>query len=377
MSTKTTKTITTRRKRGPQQKPKRKQTVKKTVTVQRPARKAQRRARATGNTKKNYIHVRRTITPYEIDEMVDVVNGNPSFTAKAFALNPGNANLFPLLSKHARLFDRYEFDDLEFSFQPDQSYIGVQGQAGFVDISVTADALQPVPQTQQAAEILPHCPQGPLLTSKPWNLCIPKKFMQNSIDEWRYVRPDGNIPGGADPHLYDAGQIFLWVSGQTNTTKCGQFKVKGRVRCYNSVLEPSSLPSPNFTIGQIVQTTDIPLVSGVLTPIPFSDVSPSNGYANNIGLVNDTGVVKLPVGNYKVSSTVKITDASLTGIQLTLLKNGSVVWTNVFTTTSTFLSLYLAPFFVQSNGTDVFSVAVTATGTSLNLVDAFALIETA
>ncbi len=362
MSTVTTTTKTSRRQRRPQkQQPrKRKQTVVKTTVVQRPVKRKQKQP--SQRKRKNYINVRKTITPYEIDEMVDIVLGNPDFTVKSYALNPGNANLFPLLSKHARLFDRYEFDDLEFSFQPDQSYIGVQGQAGFVDMSVTADAIQPPPQSQQAAEILPHCPQGPLLTSKPWSLVIPKKFMENALDDWRFVRPDGNIPGGADPHLYDCGQVFLWVSGQTNTTKCGQFKVKGRVRCYNSVLEPNSLPPPNYSASQLMQTQDQNLVNGVNFTVPLSDTSVSSGYANGLGVTNNLGVVKTQPGNYLISATSEfIASGNSTSFTMAILKNGSIVAQANNTLPSAVYggwSLNIPSVYVQMTTSDALSIIV-------------------
>jgi len=296
---------------------------------------------------------------HPIDEQISIVNGSVAFTQTPYAINPGNAKMFPLLSKIATNYERYEFQDLQFCYNPSQNVFSAQGTAGFVDISVTNDATQAPPSSQAIAEVLYHA--GPAQTAEALCLKIPKGFLDPIRGLKKFVRPNGLIPGGTDPHEYDAGQIFFWTLQQAAGTAIGELKVKGHVMLYNQVLETSTTPPVNFDTTYLMTDVFTALPgTGVAGTIPFADVK-----ANNLSVVNNAGQITLPVGNYKIDYHVNalqsVANASLY-IQTLLFKNATNLQNsgNSSAANAGFSSLVnvAGATFVSSNGSDAISLAV-------------------
>jgi len=278
------------------------------------ARKKRTRSRKSGNTRNAIMGGDNRGVAHPIDEQVAIVNGSVAFAQTTFAINPGNSTMFPLLSRIAQNYERYEFVQLEFYYRPNQSVFGAQGVQGFVDISSTNDAAQAPPSTQQMAEIFHHTISGPVETAKTCRLHLSKSYLESSSKQKHFVRPNGQIPGGSDPHLYDCGQIFFWTSGQPAATAIGELRVRGRVVLMNQVLESSTIPHANFSVAQLVQTVNQPLVTSVQSVALLGNTTINNGYTNNISVVNTAGQIVPPVGNYLVSGSVNFNSTGLSTV---------------------------------------------------------------
>jgi hypothetical protein len=304
----------------------------------------------------------RFVVPF--DEQIQLVQANTgAFTAGLLALgiNPGNPAAFPFLSRTAKNYERYEFQDICFEYKPSAGNFADQGKLGFVGISVSDDALQAPPSTQQIAEVFLH--SDIVLTSKPTSICVNKKFMESSTKQLHFVRPNGLIPGGADAHLYDCMQVFFWAVGQAAAGQIGEYRVYGHVLLCNPVLEASSLAPTNFSASQLVSSAGEAIVTATPYTVQFADTTAADGFVNNLQVVNAAGSLLLPVGNYYVEGAVRVvvTGGTATSIMVGLQKNGA----NVFPTNAAFVaavgptSLTL-PFsgYVSVNGTDTLNVNV-------------------
>jgi len=272
------------------------------------------------------------------------------------------------LSRIAQNYERYEFHDLEFYYRPSQSVFGAQGVQGFVDISATNDAGQNPPSTQQMAEIFRHCPAGPVETAQRCVLRLPKPFMESATKQKHFVRPNGLIPGGADPRLFDCGQIFFWTSGQAAGTQIGELRVRGSVCLINQVLENSTIPHINYSVSMLVNSALTPLASTVQTVLPLADTNVAHGYANNLVVVNNGGSLVLPVGNYLAMWNVLFTFSGNSTNYSAYLNKNAVIQPGTFNTPTISypsganpLGQMSGSMYITSNGTDVFQLAVNQT----------------
>lgn len=130
---------------------------------------------------------------------------------------------------------------------------------------------------------------------------------------------------------------------------------------YNQVLETSTTPPVNFDTSYLMTDALNALpVTGVLANIPFSDIR-----ANNLTVVNNAGVITLPVGNYKVDYHVNavqsLANAALY-IQTQFYKNSSNLQTsgNSAAANAGFNSLVnvAGSTFVSSNGSDTIMIGI-------------------
>jgi hypothetical protein len=305
-----------------------------------------------------------------IDEDVGNLNGSAGFLTGTYALNPGNPLLFPFLSRIAQNYERYEFESLVFHYKPSVSGFATQGQQGFVGICATMDIAQAQPNSQQQADIMYHAPV--VETSFPTNLKLPKSFLQcKSVREKFFVRQNGNIPGGNDPHTYDCGQVFVWVNGQTNMNQVGLFRVTGSVKLSNPALDFGVTASalPNYTVSLFSVVNAPAAATGAALSIPFTTVN-----FNNLNITQDgtSSIFTLPPGNFMVdfSGDTDLSGAgAATGLfsQYQLFVNGlatsPVVSTVCPISATNTLPLHAAGslnWFVRSNG----ATTVTAKTTS-------------
>jgi len=299
---------------------------------------------------------RRFIVP--IDEQIQLVSGTVAFAQITFAANPGNATLFPFLSRVAQNYERYEFEDLCFEYRPSASVFATVGAQGFVGVSATDDALQAPPSSQQIAEVYLHSPI--VETAKPTSLCLKKQFMESSTKQLHFVRPNGLIPGGGDPHLYDAAQFFFWTSGQANTNQIGEIRVTGKCLLCNPVLETSTNPAPQFQVGSFQQpNTTTNLATTVSTILPLATVGA-------IGLVipNNAGTFTPPVGNYLITAMVNfLASGNVTQFNANIQKNAALIPAAGLGNDSTLPSAAypawsapIPPVFVSCNGTDTITL---------------------
>jgi hypothetical protein len=238
------------------------------------------------------------------------------------------------------------------------------GTQGFVGLSATMDATQAPPSNQAQADVLHHSPI--VETAKNTSLVLPRSFLQSkSAREKWFVRQDGFIPGGTDPHTYDCGQLFAWTVGQANTNAIGILRVVGRCLLSNPVTSTSANPQPNFNVSTF-SVVNVPVgTSGVAVNFPFSS---GVVLTNPLGITLQSSLFTLPAGNYLVDFAGDL-DGSVVGSGLQLGAIISVNGTQLgpFLTatvpqsaTSTFLGhvAISQTGFVQSNGTTTVAIIV-------------------
>lgn len=305
-----------------------------------------------------------------IDEQIQIVAGSTTFSSLAFPLNPGSPTTFPMISTVAQKYERYDFVDLVVEYKPADGAFATDAVKGWCAIACTMDAKQSNPSSQQQAEIFHNSPVT--LIHKPCSIQIPKKFLEESSNQKHFVRPNGFIPGGADPHLYDCGQFFFWVNLCPNTNNIGELRIKGSVRVYNLVLETSTNSPPNFTVSQFIGNAGELATTAVTLQLLFADVTPGDGFVNNLGIVNTAGSFVPPIGNYLVDIMVKSTNTGNGTLWTMSLDKNGVLAAAVFPALSlpsgaNSVVTLTESVRVTANGTDAFTVMATntfSTGTS-------------
>jgi len=143
------------------------------------------------------------------------LNGTGSF--QVFA-NPAQDASFPWLSTLAANFDEYKFDYLEVSYEPS---VGTDTD-GKLLLTFDPDVLDEFPNSKQ--EMLEARVQ---LDAVPWQhakLNVPKDL----LSDWRYCR-SGDVPEGADQHVYDTGVFNLATPGAPSGM-IGEFFISYKVR---------------------------------------------------------------------------------------------------------------------------------------------------
>jgi len=305
--------------------------------------------------------------PVPIDEQVALVNGTVAYDKTSFSINPGSAVTFPFLSRTAQNYERYEFQDLRFEFRPSVYGFAAVGAQGFVGISATMDALQSPPSTQAQAEVMHHSPV--VETAHVTSLSLPKQFLlTKSMREKFFVRPNGLIPGGSDAHLYDCGQIFIWTSGQANTSQIGELRVVGTVILSNPSLETSTSVPPQFQVSWFQSTAAQTFTTTVATTSLNGTVT-----ANGLSINNTTGSMVPPVGNYIVDFTCSCADSAAEAY--TVIMDFKKAGTSVYQVAANIpefksgVSLGAAEqcslsgsVFVTASGGDTFTQVITMTG---------------
>jgi len=334
-------------------------------SVRNPAGRAKRKRGNTGKRGRNNQvttagNMRSFIIP--IDEQIQVVNGSTGFGIATFAINPGNPACFPFASRTAQNYERYEFQSLRFEYKPSASVFATVGAQGFVGVTGTMDALQATPSSQQQAEVMHHSPI--VETARPTGLTFPKSFLETkSARECFFVRPNGSIPGGADPHLYDCGQAFFWTNGQANTNQIGEFRVIGSCKLINPVLETSTTPAPQYQVASFSQANTVTtLTTTVNASLPLAT-------AGATGITIGAGPnFAPPVGNYLMSGQVTFASSgNSTTFLAELQKDGGGAWADPITLSVPsgaypLVTLTIPPTFISMNGTTD-TVSVTANST--------------
>lgn len=204
---------------------------------------------------------------YSFDERVTAVTGNVSFAVKnIFALNPANSTTFPWLNNIAKLYERYQFEELKICFQHDVSQFATQGQTGLLYLSAFYDAASAAPTT--AVHIADSDPRVFGMPNE--NLCLtlaPHAMHPGGIP--KFCRP-GMLPGQSDIKEYDAGNVFYSAQGCQNASEVGFLQIKGRVRLFTRMLEPSLVNAPINNSVSIFAAFNLSMPNAVAGLVPFA-----------------------------------------------------------------------------------------------------------
>jgi hypothetical protein len=286
------------------------------------------------------------------------VANQPNFNNVAYAINPGNATMFPWLSTIAKQFEKYRFESLVFIYRKEVSEFTTGGQTGKVMMSVDFDASDPPPATkQQIEDTMPHADAMPC---ESFDFPIDPRDLLPSGTDAKYVRTAG-LPGSTDIKTYDIGNLNVATSGVTVNTAVGELHVAYRVTLMKPVLENLAGPHANNSVSFYINSASTALTTATPINMPFT-VS-----TNGVILAYAAGVFTPPPGNYIVAFQVQFTfggSGSLASAYLS--KNGGVVGS-----TAQNVSQWVAPditsvpisqtVYVSCNGTDTLSVVVDAT----------------
>lgn len=165
-------------------------------------------------------------------EYVGDVLGSVAFNATKYAVNAGNAQLFPWLSGMAKLFQLYRFYKLHFYYEPTVATTA----AGTVMEAVDHDAADSSPLSKVAMMAIKGAVRVALWAAVEL-ICDPKDM--DKFTKQRYVRV-GSPPTGTDIKTYDVGNFVLSVAGSADdTAHVGELYVSYDVELYN----PSALAS--------------------------------------------------------------------------------------------------------------------------------------
>jgi len=297
----------------------------------------------------------------EGEELIATVNGSTGFVCTQYNINPANATTFPWLSKIAQLFERYEFDQLSFHFGHDVSGFATQGQTGLVYLSALYDAASAAPTSVTQIEATdPFVPAMPNQDS----CCRLAKRSMHPSNEPKFCL-QGNPPGGTDIKTYNAGSLFVSTTGMANTTEIGKLRVRYRIRLFDRILDATQSAAPaNFSASLFQSASPQTLTSNTATTILVATAS-----ANGLGIVNTSGSLVPPAGNYlvDVSASASNTANEFTTLVVDVRKNGVSTFVTPpkadapNATSLEFISVS-APTFVQANGTDAFTLTCTIVG---------------
>jgi hypothetical protein len=245
------------------------------------------------------------------DEYITDINGSVAFATTQFSINPGQSGTFPWGYKIAGLYEKYNFQYLEFYYTREVSEYSTNGQAGKVMLSVDFDASDGAPTTkQQVLDTVPH--EDGMPCKERISLIVPVNELNNQ--DSKYVRP-GAQPANTDIKTYDAGNLFVSTYGNTNTTVIGELRVRYRVLVSVPILESAAAPSgqpgsylqlSSSLLGETAAATTVfaPLFASATSPVVV---------ANGIGAtIASTGLITLLPGVYLIECCNSFSDTAAT-----------------------------------------------------------------
>lgn len=301
--------------------------------------------------------------PFHGSESLGRYNGSANFTETQFPINPGQAGTFPWLSKEALLWEKYEFDKLEFEFRTTINEFSANAY-GRVILGVDYDAADPPPSSRSQAEI-----SRPVTAQAPYFNQLLRLRKSDMIEPLRrhYVRP-GNVPGGADIKMYDIGNLNFGTDGNINASEVGELWVHYSGKFYTQILESTTTAPNNNQVTSYVSSGNEALVTGV--PHTFLLAT---AIADGLNAVNAAGVVTLPAGNYLVDGVVSVTDSANEVLTVSATIPGvstmpSIMRVGPTGTTEEITVPVSSPGFFISTGSNSLSIVVTATGAAGALV---------
>jgi len=269
----------------------------------------------------------------EEDEYIAEVNGSVGFATTAYAINPGQQGTFPWAYKIAGLYEKYNFEMLEFYYKREVSEFATNGQAGKVMLSADYDASDSAPATkQQVEDTVPHIDGMPCTPQINLRLDCSQMANQDS----KYVRP-GAQPANTDIKTYDAGNFYISTYGCTNTSVVGELRVRYRCRLMVPVLEnpvggAAGLPGSSFLItsnpaGEAAAATTVYVAQ-------FASATAPVLVSNSIGaVVASSGLITLLAGSYLIDfASFCVGSAAAMGSHASLYNSATSATGQIFTT---------------------------------------------
>jgi len=230
----------------------------------------------------------------EEDEYIGEVNGSVGFVTTQYSCNPGQAAVFPWGNRIASLYERYDFESLEFYYKREVSEFAANGVTGKVMLSFDYDASDGPPTTKQVVEdSVPHADGMPCTSI----IRLPIDCRVARAADGKFVRP-GAQPANTDLKTYDIGNLFVSTQGCASTAVVGELHVRYRVRLFEPVLDASTLAGGAVHFSSIAATTADNFAASALQ----AGYTPALG-----GITAATNIITFPSGipgNYVAVLTV-------------------------------------------------------------------------
>jgi hypothetical protein len=182
--------------------------------------------------------------------------GTPTaFDVESYAINPGQSDLFPWLSKIAANYESYRFNSLKFIYSTEAP----TSYAGTLILAVDYDATDSDPIDKQQALAYRSS-----VRSAPWNGCEHRSLPEDLHKaKSNFIRP-GAQPNGTDLKTYDIGNLFVISQGvSVANAVLGEMYVEYEVELMTPVYE--STTSFAAAGGQILNNGTLTLAN------PFGD----------------------------------------------------------------------------------------------------------
>jgi hypothetical protein len=313
-----------------------------------------------------------TVEPF--DEVVATITGDNNYSLVEYAVNPANADTFPQLSQIAKLYESYNFADLEFYLTP---LVTVSSAAGRIVLSADAEGIEEAdPSTVVIQENNTIHSDG--MPYETFGIQIAGVIRHQ--ERW-FCRPNKGYPGGADPRLYDAATLYVGSFANATTANIMQLRVRGKVCLYDKLTEPTGLPkTTSLSTGAINALLNWPAATGVGDSPAYDPAAVQN--VGTFATVTDSGwILSAPANQeficprtswYMISGSF-LFDNSTTAYEVTLsLVVGSITVRNwVYDSTAANADAtcnFLAPVHVAQDETVRTVISIVYGGGAMNLV---------
>lgn len=162
-----------------------------------------------------------------------------AITGTAGAINPGIASMFPWLSKHANLYEKYRFKKLVYRYKT----VSPTTSAGQVLMAYDMDPSDGSPADVAAMSQSAKYADGPVWQKL--SLSIP------CDQEWRYVNSTANVPTGRDARLTHLGNFWMAVQDCADNASKGYLEVEYVVEFKGKSTDEGAL-SPSRNVAQFL-----------------------------------------------------------------------------------------------------------------------------
>jgi hypothetical protein len=217
---------------------------------------------------------------------VDRTNGE-NFETFTLPINPGLAHVFPILCNQARIYEKYNFEQLEFYWVPKVTeFAAGTGQTAFM---IDYDAKDPVPSTIRV--MLNNDPHTEAMPHMQYGIRCDPSALRDGAQRFKYVRTSDTLPTGGDLKTYDGGVAYFGFSGTPDslgTATLGELHVRYRIHLLKQQIEfdqgEENSPPRNYVYSNITSS-----IENAALPIADSD-SPTWANLDMFQIYWDLGV---------------------------------------------------------------------------------------
>ncbi len=199
--------------------------------------------------------VRRSADGHEIhthSEYIADITGNtaPYAIARQVSLNPGLATSFPWLNQIASRFESYKFRKLNFRFMTERPTT----ESGYVALVPDYDPTDPAPESKTSAfqyQSAAKC--------APWENLVQVNLPSNLLKRKEYFVRQGSLTSAENLALYDTGNLWVLVGGNTGSVNLGELWCDYEVELITPQLDSNYGSSDSAKIvGATAQTAALP-----------------------------------------------------------------------------------------------------------------------